>query len=207
VTLRRFDLVTRWAHWATAVLTLGLLTTGTILYVGQLEAAVGRRALLASIHVWCGVLLLVPLVVSVSLREAGRGLRSDLHELSWWTRSDRRWLRRSKRTQPDGKFNGGQKLATALFGGLLVAQIVTGALMHWNEPFSDDWRTGATFVHDWGYVALFFLIVGHVGRALQEPELLKSMIVGDVPVDWARRERPAWAAARSDARPKTELEA
>lgn len=193
MTLRRFDVVTRLVHWSTAVLTLVLVTTGTILYVGQLSAAVGRRAMLASIHVWSGVLLLVPLVVGVGLRHAGRGLRADLHELSWWTRADRRWLRRSTRESPAGKFNGGQKLATALFGGLFVAQLLTGLLMHWNRSFSDDWRTGATFVHDWAYLALFLLVVGHIGRALQEPVLLKSMTTGTVPTAWAERERQGWA--------------
>ena len=198
MTIRRFDVATRVVHWATAVLTLVLLVTGTILYVGQLEAAVGRRALLASIHVWSGILLVVPLLLGVSLRRWGEGLRHDVRELSWWTRADKQWLRRATRAEPDGKFNGGQKLATALFGGLLLAQLITGALMHWNKPFSDDWRTGATFVHDWGYLALFVLVLGHIGRSLREPELLKSMATGDVPIGWARRERPGWVARELD---------
>ena len=191
--LRRFDSITRAVHWITAALTLGLVLTGTILYVGQLSAAVGRRAQLASIHVWCGLLLPVPLLVGVALRHAGTGLRSDLHELGWWSRADRRWLRKSTRVTPAGKFNGGQKLATALFGGLLVAQLLTGALMHWNRPFPDDWRTGATFVHDWAYLALTALVIGHVGRALREPVLMTSMTSGGVPLEWAERERPGWA--------------
>ena len=193
MTLRRFDALTRFVHWSTTVLTFGLLVTGTVLYVGQLSATVGRRALLASIHVWCGILLVVPLLAAIALRRAGRSLRADLHELGWWSGSDWRWLRRSTRSVPDGKFNGGQKLATVLFGGLFVAQILTGALMHWNRAFSDDWRTGATFVHDWGYLALAVLVVGHIGRALREPVLLRAMATGTVPVAWAERERPGWA--------------
>ena len=198
MTLRRFDVVTRLVHWSTALLTIGLVATGTILYVGQLSAAIGRRALLASIHLWCGLLLAVPLVLGVGLRHAGRGLRADLHELSWWSRADRHWLRRSTRATPAGKFNGGQKLVTALFGGLLAAQLMTGALMHWNRPFSDDWRTGATFVHDWGYLALVVLVVGHTSRALREPVLLNAMATGAVPVAWAERERPGWARRELD---------
>ena len=34
--------------------------------------------------------------------------------------------------------------------------------MHWNKPFPDDWRTGATFVHDWAYLVLVVLTIGHV---------------------------------------------
>jgi len=195
VKVQRFDLVTRLVHWTIAVLTLSLLATGTILYVGQLEAAIGRRAQLATIHLWCGLLLPVPLVVAVVLHRPGAGLRADLHELSWWSGADKRWLRRSTRGVPVGKFNGGQKLATALFGGLLLAQLATGALMHWNHSFPDDWRTGATFVHDWAYLALMVLVLGHIGRAFQEPVLLNSMVTGKVPTAWAERERPGWKEA------------
>ena len=190
--VRRFDVATRLVHWSVALLTVVLLVTGSILYVGQLEAAVGRRAQLASIHLWCGLLLPVPLLVGALLRRGGAGLRADLHELSWWSEADRRWMRRASRTPPAGKFNGGQKLATALFGGLLLAQLLTGAVMHWNQPFPDDWRTGATFVHDWGYLALVVLVLGHIGRAFQEPVLLTSMVTGTVPSEWSERERPGW---------------
>jgi len=91
----------------------------------------------------------------------------------------------------------------ALFGGLLVAQLLTGALMHWNQPFPDDWRTGATFVHDWGYLALVVLVLGHVGRAFQEPVLLNSMVTGKVPSAWAERERPAWADEQRTREPES----
>ena len=191
--IRRFDLVTRFVHWTIAALMLVVLATGTILYVGQLEAAIGRRAQLATVHVWCGLLLPVPLVLAFVLRRGGAALRADVHELSWWSDADKRWLRRSTRATPTGKFNGGQKLATVLFGGLLLAQLLTGSLMHWNHPFPDDWRTGATFVHDWAYLAQFVLTLGHIGKAYQEPVLLNSMVTGTVPARWAERERPGWA--------------
>ena len=191
--IHRFDAATRIVHWATTALTVVLLATGTILYVGQLSAVIGRRALLARIHVWSGVLLFVPLVAGLVLRRAGRGLRSDVVELGRWTEPDRRWLRRRTRVTPPGKFNGGQKLAAAAFAGLLAMQLVTGSLMHWNQPFPDDWRTGATFVHDWAYLALVVLTFGHIARALREPELLHAMTSGSVSRSWAERERPGWA--------------
>jgi formate dehydrogenase subunit gamma len=199
VKIHRFDVLTRLVHWATTVLTLVLLTTGTILYVGQLSAAVGRRATLATIHLWSGLLLPVPLAAGLVLRRAGRALRADLHDLGRWSAADRRWLRRSTRVAPQGKYNGGQKLAAALFGGLLAMQLLTGALMNWNRRFPDDWRTGATFMHDWGYLALFVLVMGHIERALREPELMTAMRTGDVPRAWAERERPQWAAQARDA--------
>ena len=189
----RFDRLTRFVHWSTALLCGLLLVTGTILYVAQLSALVGRRAFLVRVHVVSGVLLFVPLVAGVLLGPVGRALRADLVDLSNWTRADRRWLRKRTRATPAGKFNGGQKLATALFGGLLAMQLLSGAVMHWHDPFSDDWRTGATFVHDWAYLALLVITIGHIRKALQEPELLTAMRTGTVPTEWAERERPGWA--------------
>jgi formate dehydrogenase subunit gamma len=194
----RFDALTRSVHWATAGLGIVVLLTGTILYVDQLSTKIGRRALIENIHVVCSWLLLLPLLVGVLLSGPGRRLRADLAELSRWTRSDRRWLRRSTRTVPAGKFNGGQKLATALFAGLFAMQLLTGSLMYWNKPFADSWRTGATYVHDWGYLALVVLVAGHVLKALREPELLRSMIDGTVPRWYAEKERPRWAATQLD---------
>jgi formate dehydrogenase subunit gamma len=196
----RFDLVTRLAHWLTAALAGVLLLTGTILYVPQLSAIIGRREILKTLHVYSGVLLFVPIVVGVLLGRAGRGLRADLVELGRWDDTDVGWLRRRTRRLPAGKFNGGQKLLTALFGGGFAVQLLTGAVMNWNRPFSDDWRTGATFVHDWTYVVLVVLVVGHVLKAFEEPELRTAMIRGWVPTAWASRARPGWLAKHSDSR-------
>ena len=85
------------------------------------------------------------------------------------------------------------------FAGLFAMQLVTGALMHWNQPFADDWRTGATFVHDWVYLALVVLTIGHVHRAVREPALLQAMTTGTVTRSWAERERPGWSSSVPDA--------
>jgi formate dehydrogenase subunit gamma len=192
--LERFDLTTRLVHWATTVLGIVVLLTGTILYVDQLSTKIGRRALIENIHVVCSFLLVVPLLVGVLLSGPGRRLRADLADLGRWTRADRRWLRRSTRTTPAGKFNGGQKLVAALFAALFAMQLLTGSLMLWNKPFADSWRTGATYVHDWGYLALVVVVIGHLLKAIQQPELLRSMIDGTVPRSFAERERPGWAS-------------
>jgi formate dehydrogenase subunit gamma len=199
--LVRFDVITRFVHWATTALGIVVLLTGTILYVDELSTKIGRRALIENVHVVCSWLLVVPLLVGVLLSGPGRRLRADLAELSRWTRADRRWLRRSTRMTPAGKFNGGQKLVAALFAGLFAMQLLTGSLMLWNKPFSDSWRTGATFVHDWGYLALAVVVTGHVIKAVQQRELLRSMIGGTVPRWYAEQERPRWAASqRADQR-------
>ena len=188
----RFDVVTRVVHWSTAVLGLAALGTGTVLYVPELSAAVGLRAVVKNVHVVSGLLCLVPVVVGAALGPTGRRLRRDVSELGRWTASDRRWVRRRTRGLPGGKFNGGQKLVTALFAGLLVLQYMTGSVMYWHDPFTDSWRTGATFVHDWAFIGLAIATLGHVIKAIGEPELLGSMWRGTVPRAWAARERPGW---------------
>jgi formate dehydrogenase subunit gamma len=188
----RFDVMTRAVHWSIAALGAVALATGTILYVPELSAAIGARAVLKELHVGASLLLVVPLVAGAASGGAGRRLRADLVELSRWRTADRRWLRRRTRGVADGKFNGGQKLVTAAFAGLFAMQLVSGSVMEWNRPFADSWRTGATFVHDWAYLGLGLAVIGHVAKAIAEPELLRSMVRGAVSREWAARERPTW---------------
>jgi formate dehydrogenase subunit gamma len=194
-TVSRFDGLTRAVHWSTAAAGALVLATATVLYVPELSAKIGRRAALMEIHVVAGLFLPVPLLFAAAVGPTGVRLRRDLAELWRWSAADRRWLRPKRRVPTEGKFNGGQKLVTALFAGLFLMQLLTGSVMFWHEPFSTSWRTGATFVHDWAYIALFVVVLGHVVKAMQEPVLMRAMTRGEVPAQWARRERPTWRAA------------
>lgn len=191
-TVARFDGVTRVVHWTTAALGLVALATGTILYVPELSALIGMRALLKNMHVVASLLLVAPIAIGVASGPFGRRLRGDLRELSRWSSSDFGWLRRRTRGVPQGKFNGGQKAVTAAFAGLFVMQLMTGSIMLWHDPFRDSWRTGATFVHDWAYLGLAAAVVGHIVKAIGEPTLIGAMVHGKVPREWADRERPTW---------------
>ena len=189
----RFDRAERWLHWVNAVLVLTLLATGLVLYVGSLSALVGRRALLKDIHVISGLSLPVPFV----LLYAGRwraGFRRDSRRLGRFLTDDWRWLRTRGRAAGLrlGKFNAGQKINAIFVAGVLPVMLLTGSIMYWNRPFSDSWRTGATFVHDWGFVALLIVVIGHIAKALAEPTLLSSIIRGWVPQSWAQHHRPRW---------------
>ncbi len=189
----RFDRAERWLHWANATLVLLLLATGLVLYVGSLSALVGRRTLVKDIHVVSGLALPAPFL----LLYAGRwraGFRRDARRLGRFLRDDWRWLRTRGRATGLrlGKFNAGQKLNAIFIAGALPVMLMTGSIMYWNKPFSDAWRTGATFVHDWGFVALLLVVIGHIAKALVEPELLRSMRSGSVPASWAASHRSRW---------------
>jgi formate dehydrogenase subunit gamma len=175
-----------------------LLVTAAMLYVPNISAAVGRRELVKTVHVYAGLALPIPLLISVIGPRWGRRLRADLRRLNRWLPDDRHWLRsRGWRAGRDrgielGKFNPGQKLNAAFTGGAVLLMLMTGSIMRWYKPWPLRWRTGATFVHDWIAIALVCTITGHIMLAVGDPEALRSMWGGRISRAWARRRAPRW---------------
>ena len=181
-------------HWTTALLVGTCLATAAALVFPELAGIVGRRALVKEIHVLAGLCLLVPYALG-RLARARNQLSDDVRRLSRFDEHDRRWLRSLGRDPflRNGKFNGGQKLNAAFVLGALLVLLGTGSIMKWFDPFPLAWRTGATFVHDWTAWVLFFVLVGHVAKALGDPVALRSMLRGrPVPRSWASRVAPRW---------------
>ena len=178
----RFDLVERAAHWTNALLFAVCMVTAAFLYVDPLSAAVGRRELVKTVHVWAGLALPAPLVVA-ALGRWGAAFRRDVGRLNRWTPADWRWLRSWGRDPfaAQGKFNAGQKLNAAFTAGAILLFLGTGAIMRWFDPFPLAWRTGATFVHDWLAVALFVAVIAHVAYALRTPGAMRGMVTGWTP--------------------------
>lgn len=170
-----------------------LMVTAAILYVGPLSALFGRRELIREVHVVAGLLLPLPVVAAV----AGpwrRPVMADLRALNRFDAHDWRWLR-SRGRDPNvrlGKFNPGQKLNAAFTAGAIAVLLATGSIMNWNRYFAVDWRTGATFVHDWLAIIVFIVVAGHVVMALSDRSSLRSMWNGRVPAAWARDRRSRW---------------
>ncbi len=194
--IERFDPLERAVHWTTAACFGILMATGAVLYIGQLEVLVGNRALVRTIHVYTGLLLAVPLLVGV-LQRRGRLLRRDLGRLSRFGPGEARWLRPGvdRGAIPLGKFNPGQKLNAMFLGSAIFVMLATGSIMHWFMPFSDDVRTGATFVHDWWALGIWLSVTAHVYLATSDPVALRGMTRGVVTRAWARSKRPRWYAA------------
>ena len=196
--LLRFDAAERVVHWANATLFAIVMATAFILYIPPISAEVGRRELVVTIHVYAGLLLPIPLLLGVVGTRWGRQLRADLHRINRWIPEDRLWLRAKgwKHDRvgriPQGKFNAGQKLNAAFTGGAILVMLATGSIMHWFNHFPLSWRTGATFVHDWIFIALFFTITGHVLFALADRESMNSMLMGKISRNWAKKHAPKW---------------
>jgi formate dehydrogenase subunit gamma len=125
----------------------------------------------------------------------GAQLRTDLRRLNRWSRDDARWFRRRVRRRGKlqlGKFNPGQKLNTAFVFGAAVVMLGTGSIMHWFGAFPLDWRTGATFVHDWFAIGIWISVLGHIAFALRDSDSLDSMLGGRIASSWARKHAPLW---------------
>ena len=131
-------------------------------------------------HVYCGLLLPVPLLA--------RGARAPRHAPAHRPRPPQPL---GRATTPVGsavatatrcalgKFNPGQKLNAAFIAGAGVVMLGTGSIMNWFDLFPLDWRTGATFVHDWFALGIWVAVIGHIVFALRDGDALDSMIGGD----------------------------
>jgi formate dehydrogenase subunit gamma len=192
--LARFDRAERLLHWANAVLFGVLFATAAVLYIGPLTALVGRRELVRLTHVVAGLALPFPLVAA-RLGPWRRAFVADVRALARFDDDDRLWLRSLGRRKGDvrmGKFHPGQKLNAAFTLGAIVVMLGTGSVMHWFRFFPVEWRTGATFVHDWLAIVLAVVVAGHLRMAFSDPDAFRSMTQGWVPTIWARRHRPKW---------------
>ncbi|MHA3700597.1 cytochrome b/b6 domain-containing protein [Jatrophihabitans sp. YIM 134969] len=195
----RFSRVEVMVHAVVGLLVVVLMATAAALYLNPIAVMVGHRRIVATVHVWCGLALPVPVLLGL----ASVAFRLDLRRLNRFAPADRRWLR-SRRARASnrgvGKFNAGQKLNTALSAGALLVLLGTGVLMYWPSLVRLDYRAGATFVHDLVGFALGLLVLGHVYKALQDREALRGARTGRVSAAWARRHHPDWADELSPTR-------
>ena len=132
VRIVRFDAVQRAAHWANALLFGILMATALPLYFGSLAGVVGRRALVEEIHLWAGIALPIPLLLTI-LGPWGAQFRRDLRRINVWTRDEVTWLKALGRKAPRvvDKFNPGQKLNAIFIGAAIVVMLATGAMLKW----------------------------------------------------------------------------
>ncbi|MFJ2236057.1 cytochrome b/b6 domain-containing protein [Streptomyces sp. NPDC087859] len=192
--VRRFGRSQRWVHRTTAALMGVCVLTAACLYIPQLAELVGRRELVVRIHEWSGLALPVPVLASL----VSRHFRTDLRFLNRFGPHDRIWLRaalrRDKRpsARPAGKFNAGQKIYASWIAGATLVMLGTGLLMWFTHLTPIQWRTSATFVHDWLALTVGIVLAGHIGMALGDPEARRGLRTGTVSREWAEREHSLW---------------
>jgi formate dehydrogenase subunit gamma len=195
--VRRFSAAEQSLHWLLAISFFVMLATGLILYLPSLAQVAAQRQLWKSIHLgaalgfWVGLLLIWSSNPEV--------LRSTRHEIDRFDSDDRSWLAwsvtRRGAEPPQGRFNAGQKLNTAIIAGLMVVFTITGVLIYLQEANAQFRGTSAILIHDVAMYIAIPLVIGHLYLALLNPSTrhsLRGMTLGSVRRDWARRHHPKW---------------
>jgi formate dehydrogenase subunit gamma len=195
--VRRFSGAEQSLHWLLAVSFLTMLATGLILYLPSLAEVAAQRQLWKSIHLgaalgfWVGLLLV--------WSSAPGELRATRREIERFDDDDRAWLAWSATRRglepPQGRFNAGQKLNTAIVAGLMVVFTITGVLIYLQEASARFRGTSAILIHDVAMYIAIPLVLGHLYLALLNPSTrhsLRGMTLGSVRRDWARRHHAKW---------------
>jgi formate dehydrogenase subunit gamma len=195
--VRRFAPAEQSLHWLLAVSFVAMLATGLILYLPSLAEVAAQRTLWKSIHLGSALAFWAGLVLVWS--SAPRELRATVHEIDTFDEDDRRWLTwsvaRRGAAPPQGRFNAGQKIHTALQAGLMVVFTLSGVLIYLQEASARFRGTSAIVVHDVAMYVAVPLVIGHLFLALVNPSTrhsLRGMTIGTVRRDWARRHHPKW---------------
>ena len=195
--VRRFSPAERTLHWLLAVTFLVMMATGLILYLPAFAQLAANRMLWKTIHLgaavafWGGLIALLP--------GNTRELRSTARQIDRFDGDDGRWLRwavsRRGSEPPQGRFNAGQKLNTAIIAGLMVVFTVSGTLMYLQETDAGFRGTSAILAHDWATWVAVPLVLGHLYLAVVNPSTrhsLRGIVLGSVRRDWAARHHPKW---------------
>jgi formate dehydrogenase subunit gamma len=196
----RFTRTERAAHWLLAATFFVMLFTGLCLSVSAFEGILDRPTAKAW-HLWSAIALVAGLAL-LTLLGNRRALARSAREIDRFDGDDARWLKGAPgrfisggAAPPQGRFNAGQKINSALIGGLMLTMYATGFLLWYGERDTTYRFAGTVMVHDWGTLILMFLVAGHLYLAVLHPATrhsLRGMTLGDVDEDWARRHHSKW---------------
>jgi formate dehydrogenase subunit gamma len=170
-----------------------LLASGLVLYLPSLAVVVGRRPLVKDIHFWSGIGWVAMLALIVLLGDR-RGLARTARELDGFDRDDLRWLT-ARKPAPQGRFNAGQKLNTALTAAFTVLFLVSGVLL-WLGERNTEFRFASTvLLHDGLMYVSLVLLAGHLYLAVLHPatrHALRGITLGTVDEEWAAKHHSKW---------------
>ena len=190
---RRFSRTERTLHWANAVFFFFLLATGLILYLPSLAIEVGRRPIVQDVHFYAGVAWVAVLAMIV-LGGDRRGIARAAREIEDFDADDLRWLTLRK-PAPQGRFNAGQKLNTALTAAFTLLFLASGLLLWFGERDTSLRFASTVVLHDGLMYVSVALLIGHLYLAVIHPttrHALRGITVGTVSEEWAARHHAKW---------------
>jgi len=199
--IARFTLAERLMHWLLAAAFGVLLGTGFLMSVPALEGLVPRPVakewhIDAAIGLAAGVIVITLARARVIGRTIGDLERFDSDDGRWLAEVPRRIMSGTP-APPQGRFNAGQKLNTAVVAGLMVVSYISGFLLWYGERNTAYRFAGTINVHDDVMWLLIFLVIGHLYMALVNPATraaLAGMVRGSVDRAWAQRHHAKWVA-------------
>jgi formate dehydrogenase subunit gamma len=174
-----------------------LIFTGIPLYFGSFFGVIFPRHVIQEIHLWTGLLMPLPILVSL-LGPWGRRMRRDFRRFSYWTHAEIRWLTTGGRVRLlFDKFNPGQKANALFVGAAIIIMWVSGYVLQWFRFFPLAWRDGATVTHDFFALAVVVVVLGHIVMALTHRDSMGAMIKGKVSKEWAQHHAQSWLEEES----------
>ena len=141
------------------------MLTGAALYAGPISTLVGNREVVRTLHVYSGLAAPDP----APRRDPGPPGRAAPHR----PRTVEPLVARRRPVVPAPPTGRRSRSESSIRArrptprssrGAAIVMLATGAIMKWFEPFPLDWRTGATFVHDW-------FALGDLGRGARAHRL------------------------------------
>ena len=210
MTVLRFRVTERCAHWTHAATFFGLLFTGLFLLIPALRYLEEGYYIqhMVTLHLY----LVLPFFAApglILLAGGWRGFKENLRELTSCDRSDLAWMKQFPQVllgrQPQGveigKFNAGQKLHAFVIGLLTLGFSVTGGIMATaHMELFPRWAIKLSFrLHDLLLYISVPLLLGHLFFTLIHPrtrESLHGMLRGYVSLTYAQRSHSRWAAEK-----------
>ena len=183
-----------------------------VLLVRQIGERVGHHLLILQFHEYTALFYIFGPLLWVLVGDR-RSLFRDLREFDEWDEDDVEWLKLAVLQGPtarnlplQGRYNAGQKLNGILTLAATVGFIVTGLIL-WRPPvlaeslpswvFSDSVSNNAIFLHQLLLYVSIPLVLGHIYLAVVSRATrpsLSALIDGTVPLSYARKHHPKWAA-------------
>jgi formate dehydrogenase subunit gamma len=192
---------TRILHWAHTGAFCVLFLTGIILFIPQLEG-MAQGGLVRFIHrLGAAVFILAPLLYTLTeWKSVKTGIKLafswNADDLRWWKSAPRYYFLGQDTAVPQGRFNGGQRLAwlgTLTFGMVFLATGLTMWFFKTTAP--PDLLRWFVFIHDISFIVsapMFFL---HVYLGLFHPtntEAWRAISQGTVSAEYARSHYGKW---------------
>lgn len=192
----RFGATERNLHTIHGVAFAVMFASGLVLYLPMFAQLFRDRPLMKAVHLTAAVLWLTALALVAVLGDR-RALRRTRRELERFDDDDVAWLRRSRPTPPQGRFNAGQKAHAIAQAALALLFTISGTLLWLGERNTAFRLPGTIALHDMSMLAAGVLVAGHVWMALSPDRLpaLEGILRGTVSVEYATSHHSKWVVA------------